>query len=85
MFGEAALGPNTLIREYVKGLRELDKIHAKTKHLLADVGSFETMRKEEHQRELKKLQDREEELAAAVGRVGTMEDLTQKVRFPSIV
>jgi hypothetical protein len=36
---EEALGSNILIREYAKGLRELEKIYKKTADLLADVGS----------------------------------------------
>lgn len=81
MFGEEALGPNILIREYAKGLRELDKIYKKTADLLADVESSETIRKEEHQRELKKLQIMEGNLAAVTAKAGTMEALSQEVRF----
>lgn len=48
MFGEETLGPSILIREYAKGLRELDKIYKKTADLLADVVLSETIRKEEY-------------------------------------
>ncbi|PMD14320.1 hypothetical protein NA56DRAFT_664859 [Hyaloscypha hepaticicola] len=78
MFGEDTLGPSILIREYAKGLRELDKIYKKTADLLADVASSETIRKEEHQREMKRLQNREEELAAATERARTMKALCQE-------